>query len=34
MPHMAEWLKTLGEVGVLSQDVKAHDIAAERKLLG
>lgn len=33
-PHMAAWMKTLGEIGVLSQDIKAYDVASERKLLG
>jgi len=31
---MAKRKKTLGESGVLSQDVKAHDVESERKLLG
>ena len=33
-PHMAEWMKTLGEAGVISQDIRAFEIAGERKLLG
>lgn len=33
-PHMAEWMQKLGEIGVLSQDIRAHEVASERKLLG
>jgi len=32
-PHMAVWMKTLGEAGVVSQDVKAFNISGERQLL-
>ena len=32
-PHMAEWMQALGQAGVISQDVKAYDIAGERTLL-
>lgn len=31
-PHMAEWIKTLGEIGVLSRDIRACEAVAERKL--
>ena len=32
-PHIAEWLKALGEAGIVSQDIKAYDIASERSIL-
>ena len=32
-PHMAAWLQALGQAGVLSQDIKAYDVASERQLL-
>ncbi|MCB2096441.1 MAG: putative quinol monooxygenase [Parvularculaceae bacterium] len=31
-PHMAEWVKTLGEIGVLSRDIKACEAGAVRQL--
>jgi quinol monooxygenase YgiN len=31
-PHMAEWIKTLGEVGVLSRDVRAAEVGETRPL--
>jgi len=31
-PHMAEWVKTLGEVGVLSRDIKACEAGPVRQL--
>ncbi|NNL87944.1 MAG: antibiotic biosynthesis monooxygenase [Marinicaulis sp.] len=33
-PHMAEWMKALGEAGVIEQDIRAFEIASERQLLG
>ncbi len=33
-PHMAEWMGALGKAGVISQDIKAFDVAGERQLLG
>lgn len=33
-PHMAVWMKALGDAGVVSQDVKSFEIASERQLLG
>lgn len=33
-PHMAEWLGALGDAGVISQEIKAFEIAGERTLLG
>jgi quinol monooxygenase YgiN len=31
-PHIAEWMKTIGEIGVLSQDIKVFEVAGERPL--
>ena len=33
-PHMATWLAALNEAGVVSQDIKAYEVAGERQLLG
>ncbi len=33
-PHMAEWMAALQSAGVISQDVRAFDVAGERQLLG
>jgi quinol monooxygenase YgiN len=32
MPHMAEWIKTLGEVGVVSRDIRAAETGETRPL--
>lgn len=31
--HMAEWIGALGQAGVISQDIRAFDVASERQLL-
>lgn len=31
--HMAEWMAALKDAGVISQDIRAFDIAGERQLL-
>ena len=31
-PHIAEWVKTLGEIGVLSRGIKACEAGAVRQL--
>ncbi len=33
-PHMAEWIKALGEAGVVSRDIKFIEAGEERKLFG
>jgi len=33
-PHMAAWMKKLGEVGVVSTDIRFFEAGEEHKLLG
>ncbi len=33
-PHMAVWIKTLGEAGVVSRDIRFIEAGDERKLFG
>jgi quinol monooxygenase YgiN len=32
--HMAAWMTALNDAGVISQDIKAYEVAGERQLLG